>query len=194
MKKLVLLLCFVSLLTLSTIVLAADGIKYDFDQVEVVHAAEFVAKPLNMNNNWLAALAGGTNKPVQVIYGVVNLKKDGKTQITEEYIKVSGQNGSERFLLNSRNVDSNSITSSFWSAKKIIGNSVVKDFTPPIRTLVLNRTMDPGKGIQSITFVVSEEGDKAKGDTLQYGKYQADLTTLKYSGDPWAKLNGAGAN
>lgn len=194
MKKLLLLLCLVSLLTLSTIVLAADGIKYDFDQVEVVHAAEFVAKPLNKDNNWLASLVGGTNKPVQVIYGVVNLKKAGKTQITEEFIKVSGQNGSERFLLNSLTVDSNRITSSFWSAKKIIGNSVVKDFTPPIRTLVLNRTMDPGKGIQSITFAVFEEGDKAKGDTSQYGKYQADLTTLKYSGNPWAQLNLTGAN
>src|SRR3989344_2484830 len=171
MKKIIML----SLMLISLGILLANAqelARYDFDEIEVVYAAEFVAKPVSANpNNWLVQVAGGTDKPITAIYGVVNLKKQGKTEIVEEFIKVEGEGGSERFLLNSfslhfgaelnfpisgeslyeaditslkeagkfdiggRAIDksfSGDIKSFFWSAKKIVGFDLIKDFTPPI--------------------------------------------------------------
>lgn len=89
--------------------------------------------------SWPNELVGGKGKHITVLYGVVNLKRGGKTTTQEEFIKVAGENGSERFLLNSGRYDYyegtsklRSAKSLFWSAKKLVDNSVIKDFTVPL--------------------------------------------------------------
>ncbi len=43
-----------------SLVSAAAGLRYDFDEVEVVYAAEFTANPVDVEpDNWVAELAGG---------------------------------------------------------------------------------------------------------------------------------------
>lgn len=81
---------------------AADGeIKYDFDRIEVVYAAEFAVYPRHAAaDHWLTTIAGGTDKPVQILYGIVHLFT-GDQYIEEQFISMSGEGGSERFLSNS---------------------------------------------------------------------------------------------
>ena len=83
--------------------LAGEVTTYEFDSVEVRYAGQFTALPLTMKpDNWLAALAGGNQKSIQVIYGAVIFKKDGQTQpFKEDFVKVTGKNSSARFLMNS---------------------------------------------------------------------------------------------
>jgi len=101
MKKIIM----ISLMLISLGILlvnAQELARYEFDEIEVVYAAEFIAKPISVNpDNWLVQIAGGVNKDIKVLYGIVELKKNGKTEITEEFIRVEGEGGFERFLLNS---------------------------------------------------------------------------------------------
>ncbi len=198
MKKLSLVvIVLVSLVTIS-VVFAAESIRYDFDEVEVNYAAEFTAKPVSVDpNNWIVQVAGGVDQPITVLYGVVNLKKGGETQVSEEFIKVSGQGGSERFLLNSGAYDyyegaSNykDIKSFFWSAKKLVDNSVVKDFTPPIKSITFYRKFNESQQISSIALSFSNEGQQAGSDFWSpvptENLYEADISTLNQSGVPTA--------
>ena len=101
MKKISLVPISLAALIAFSAVFAAEGIRYDFDDVEVRYAAEFTARPISVDpNNWIVQIAGGVDQPVTVLYGVVNLKKGGETQLSEEFVRVSGQGGSERFQEN----------------------------------------------------------------------------------------------
>ena len=101
MKKLIAVSLIFVFLTL--FVNAQELARYDFDEIEVTFAAEFTAKPVNVYpDNWLVNIAGGAEQPINVLYGIVELKKDGKTEIVEEFIRVDGKEGFERFLHNSR--------------------------------------------------------------------------------------------
>jgi len=180
------------------VVFAAEGIKYDFDDVEVKYAAEFTAKPVSVDpNNWVVQIAGGVDKPITVLYGVVNLKKGGEIQLSEEFIKVGGEGGSERFLLNSAAYDyyegtSNykDIKSFFWSAKKLVDNSVVKDFTPPIKSITFYRKFNEAQQMYSIVLSFSNDGEQAGAEFWSsiptQNLYQADTNTLNQSGVPTA--------
>jgi hypothetical protein len=291
---------------------SAENITYNFDQVDVKYAAEFTAQPHNVDsNNWIAQIAGGTDKPITVLYGVVDLKKGGETQFSEEFIRVSGEGGSERFLVNSGTRVDNyrgttnitpsedqifqevasqfSLTSSqlaffeifgqdkviyslgsglnfayksggnwylagdrrniqdvgdcseysnvpeqyrpfcydavtgqnkyadsqgqslnyplsqrtyyihlnemdlksfFWSAKKLVDNNVVKDFTPPVKSISLHRFLSESQEIDGIALTFSNDGQTASNEfwtsttvTAETPNvYQAFLTSLRQSG------------
>lgn len=189
------------------IVNAQELARYEFDEVNVVYAAEFTAKPINVNpNNWLVQIAGGTDKTISVLYGIVELKKSGKTELTEEFIRVEGEGGFERFLLNSWSshlenqikfpvtgeslyeIDTSSLKeagdqnikvvsvdnkfsgdtqSFFWSAKKIVDTNIVKDFTPPIKSVSLYMRFKDGlRYLILLSAPESEEKDKQNADAL----------------------------
>lgn len=198
MKKLsIITIISLTLITVG-VVFAAESIKYDFDDVAVKYAAEFTAKPVNVDpNNWIVQIAGGVDKPITVLYGVVNLKKDGETEISEEFIKVDGEAGSERFLLNGGAYDYyegttnyKSIKSFFWSAKKLLDNTVVKDFTPPIKSITFYRKFNKTQQIYSIMLSFSNDDEQASSEfwssTPTRNLYEADTDTLNQSGIPTA--------
>lgn len=198
MKKLSLIIVgLVSLITVG-VVFAAESIKYDFDEVEVKYAAEFTAKPVNVDpDNWIVQIAGGVDEPLTVLYGVVHLKQGGATQLSEEFIKVSGTGGSERFLMNSGSYDyyegsSNykGIRTLFWSAKKLVDNSVVKDFTLPINSITLFREFNIDQTLKSLTLSFASGDKEAAGAEFNSGPsknvYEADINTLNQSGVPTA--------
>ena len=198
MKKLSLIFVITLALITVGVVFAAESIKYDFDDVEVKYAAEFTAKPTSVDpNNWIVQIAGGVDKPITVLYGVVSLKKGGETQLSEEFIKVDGAGGSERFLLNSAAYDyyegtSNykDIKSFFWSAKKLVDNSVVKDFTPPIKSITFYRKFNESQQMYSIVLSFSNDGEQASSEFWSsvptQNLYEADTNTLNQSGVPTA--------
>lgn len=179
---------------------AQELARYEFDEIKVVYAAEFVAKPVSVNpDNWLLQIAGGVDKDVKVLYGIVELKKNGKIEITEEFIRVEGEGGFERFLLNSWSLHlenqlkfpisgeslyevdmstlkeagdpdkkiridikfSGDTQSFFWSAKKIVDANVVKDFTPPIKSISLYTRFKEGQKY-AILLSAPESGEKDK--------------------------------
>ncbi|HIH19677.1 TPA: hypothetical protein HA244_00215 [Candidatus Micrarchaeota archaeon] len=148
---------FLGLMLLLSPVVFAEAVRYDFDDVEVLYAAEFTAKPVSVSaDNWLVELAGGTDKNLTVLYGVVNLKKDGRILVSEEYAKIGGEGGSVRLLVNSAQYEYYSeapdaqlkfVKSQFWTAKKLNFEgenliTVVKDFTAPIKSVVIYRSFD----------------------------------------------------
>lgn len=198
MKKLSLITIISLTLITVGVVFAAESIKYDFDDVEVKYAAEFTAKPVSVDpNNWIVQIAGGVDKPITVLYGVVNLKKGGETQLSEEFIKVGGEGGSERFLLNSAAYDYyegtnnyKDIKSFFWSAKKLVDNSVVKDFTPPIKSITFYRKFNESQQMYSIVLSFSNDGEQASAEFWSsiptQNLYEADTSTLNQSGVPTA--------
>ncbi len=167
-------------------IIVAEGIVYDFDEVEVVYAAEFTITPIGTDtDNWLVQLAGGPDKPVNVLYGVVNLKKGGQTGFSEEFIKVTGETDSERFLMNSGRWDYyegtgkyRQIATFFWSAKKLVGNSVIKDFTLPIKSLSLFRRFDENQNIDAIVLTASNDGQTAVEEFWTYNPFQTTTTTV----------------
>ena len=100
-------LILIGVLTFNSVVFAAKSITYDFDEVNVLYATEFTAKPIDgtgYKDTWVADISGD-NPKVTVTYGVVELKKGGEVLTTEEFLKVSGDKDSKRFLLNSETYD-----------------------------------------------------------------------------------------
>lgn len=198
MKKLY-FITFFSLIAISiSVVFAAESIRYDFDEVEVKYATEFTANPVNIeSDNWIVQIAGGVEKPITVIYGVFNLKKDGEVQVSDEFIKVNGEGGSERFLLNSATYDYyedtanyKDIKSFFWSAKKVVDDSVVKDFTPPIKSITFYRRLNEAQQISSLVLSFSNDGERASSEFWSSAPtenlYEADMGSLNQSGIPVA--------
>ena len=147
-EKVHLFLCLIVIvMTLSSVVFA-QSLTYDFDEVNVLYAAEFTAKPVDDPKNtayqdtWVADITGDDLK-ITVTYGIVELKKDDKVMVVEEFLKVGGNEGSKRFLRNSFNLGGDGTRRSFfWSAKKLEGTSVIKDFTLPIYSATFSRTSD----------------------------------------------------
>gem|GEM_PF-1508896 len=131
---------------------AEEGkLKYDFDRIEVVYAAEFTAYPqITSAEHWLTLLAGGPDKPIQTLYGIVHLYT-GDRYIEEQFISMTGEGGSERFLSDSllneyydeSYTTKKQTTIKFWSGKKLDGNTVVKDFTQTIKEITLVQPFHP---------------------------------------------------
>ena len=174
---------------------------YGFDEVEVRYAGRFTAHPVDVReDNWLAVLAGGADRPIEVLYGVVRFIMDGqRLSFEEEFIKVIGENGSERFLMNSGSYGYYDGTASlehadteFSSHKQVIGSTVVKDFTPPVRLIYLRRALDVEQKLQRVVlagFVVDDLGDNDFWTWSPSGtdEYEADIATLIQAGDTTAK-------
>lgn len=164
---------------------AGAGITYNFDEVKVTYAAEFIASPVSAEDNkWFTELAGGKDKPLTILYGVVSLKTtENNSEMTEEFIKISGVNGSERFLLNSWSKRDGYEKSLLWSAKKLEGNTVVKDFSQPIKSVTLKKNNDINQKITSIELFFSDNGNLAQEEfgmetTPKINVYNADMASL----------------
>lgn len=174
------------------------GITYEFDEVEVLYAAEFTALPDTVeHDNWVAVLAGGPDRPITALYGVVQLKLQGEVMVQEEFLKVSGDTESKRFLVNAGYYDYHDTTgtirqssSFFWSAKKLVENVVEKDFTLPIHAITVVRTFDLQKQLTGFILAASNEGGQALQDfgtkDPTSNLYHADLTSVRHVGDPKA--------
>src|SRR5437016_3235731 len=89
------------LMLISGTTLYAQGeIKYDFDEVKVLYAAEFNVFPIEPSkvqsktvtdavyDNVTKSVYGVERKPIKILYGVVSLNNNGQG-FTEEFIKVS---------------------------------------------------------------------------------------------------------
>ena len=156
------------------------AVRYDYDKAEVILSVSFVAHPQNLNEeNWLTVLAGGSDKPINVVCGIINMMKDGKTGIHEEFIKIFGSNGSKQFLKYSGNAVFESGQSLFQS-KKVVGNSLVKDDS---KSLILSYVVDADQHFMSITLNVFDDVNFADGSRNEMPHsefYIADISTLKY--------------
>ncbi len=179
----------------ASLVFAADSITYDFDDVNVVYAAEFEAKPtdgVDSSGTWISDIAG-SDKRLTITYGVVELLKDGEVLVTEEFIKVGGSEGSKRFLVNSASYDYwegtsdfSQIKSFFWSAKKLEGTSIVKDFTKPIYSTCFSRKFTESGDRYSFYLSFSDDGEEhsqeCTGGTSTM-MYEADVGSISETGE-----------
>lgn len=196
--------------------IAAESTKYDFDSVKVEYAATFSATPFNVSpDNWVSKIASG-DKDLSVVFGVIRLQTNGFTNFDEEFIKIQGEGGSERFLLNGASYEYypdettvstgatpiedtvktipgsiKKISSFFWSAKKLVGNSVIKDKTLPIKSVTLVRQFKDNQ-LTSIILYFNNDGEAASEylastQTLTENIYNMDITSLNQSGDATAR-------
>ncbi|MEK3885650.1 S-layer homology domain-containing protein [Paenibacillus sp. PL2-23] len=181
------LLLAVMLMIPTTQASAADGqLKYEFDRIEVVYAAEFTVYPqIAIVDSWFTSLAGGPDKPVQILYGIVHLYT-GDQYIEEQFISMTGEGSSERFLSNTLNnefYDTSYITKKqtsieFWSGKKLDGHTVVKDLNQPMKEVTLVQSFDPNGTLT---------GYQLRGFFTSYDLlYTSDPASLVHAGE----LNG----
>lgn len=139
-------------------------IRYDFDKLEAVpdkaeikpetenenvselENESMLFTPLHAEAGWLYELSGG--EPVKVTVGTL---VSGEGNFTERYIDIAGLNGSVRYLSNSYAKEAYGSKSLFWSAKRQDGNSIVKDFSGEINSVVLFELDDGTKYLYGYT-------------------------------------------
>jgi hypothetical protein len=200
MKKNISICLFIALCMFITTNVSSEGVRYEFAEVEVLYGAEFTAVTKSIDGeNWLVQLAGGNEKKIDVLYGVVNLIGLG----SDVFIKVTGENGSRRFLRNSAsfeyNQDSSKITQIklfFWSAKTIVDNEVVKNFQAPIEGIFIVQNFNEEGKISDMKIIASS-GTKEELVGLEMNVFnsfseeifeeinvfEADMSTLNETGD-----------
>ena len=196
-KSAVILSAFSILLMMTSFVFAADSVTYDFDDVRVLYATKFKANPIDdvdSSGTWVGDIVG-SDKTLIIIYGVVQLLKGGVVSGTEEFIKVSGSEDSKRFLVNSISTYRDGRTggqikySFFWSAKKLEGTSVVKDFTKPIYSTCLSRKFTEDGNIPFFYLSFSDDGEdhsqECTGGTSTT-MYKADVRSIRETGEATA--------
>lgn len=197
--KLVALLISMILLVPLTQASAADEVyKYDFDKIEVVYAAEFTMYPdFSSSEHWLTQIAGGPDKPIQVLYGILHLYS-GNGYIDEQFIKMSGEGGSERFLSNSLRNDYDETYSQkrqtsiqFWSGKKLDGNVVVKDFNEPLKSVTLVQSFDAQGQVSGYKLHAQPlilPGSESDPFSNYVSSYTYDPSSLQHEGEPNGKV------
>ncbi len=154
---------------------------YSFDDVEVLYAAKFtVSETPSTARAWADQIAA-PGEEITVTYGIVILKnRDSEAEVSqesaatavsqgsmkEEWIKVEGSRGSERMLENALlnefdSAQQNIVASKtqFSSHKKLVGSSIVKDFTQPIRTIYLFRQLSGGELVATYVCFKSDSSD-----------------------------------
>ena len=181
----------------------AFAITYDFDNVTVLYAANFDVSPVNVEpDSWITQIAGGANNSINVLYGIVDLSKDGVVIITEEFIKVSNVddvNTFETFLVNSVSYDYypgtsdyRQISSLFWSGKKIneSTNQIIKDYSQPMNAIALVREFDESQNLVGITLNGQYSQGSGSEEEIKTiigdNTYEADITSITETGDPTA--------
>jgi len=146
------------LLSVLSLGVCAESIVYAFDEVEVLYAARFTIYPTETSlSSWAEGIAA-PGEDITVTYGIVVLKSTDPTTgelreaVREEFLKVGGSLGSKRLLSNSASNSFNSegtlMTASktqLWSAKKLVGNNIEKDFTEPVYNAYLFRKLVEGE-------------------------------------------------
>jgi len=177
---------------------------YDFDEINVLYASKFnatVNEGFENSNCWINTINDELKNPIIVTYGVVELKQtlsNGEVfSFTEEFLKITGNKESKRFLVNTISVNyydeeqgifkvPSKIASGFWSAKVIRDNQVVKDFTPPIYQAVISRLFDRNKNLTNFSLSFSTNESKAQLGKSDECLFTAQLETVIQKGDPTA--------
>jgi len=198
------LLCY-SLLGLTAVsaegtgVLTGDPVKlkYDFNEIKVIYAAEFLAypdnpaptKPATVVSAVYKATVGsavyGEMEPIHVLYGVVTLGSEGGMK--EDFIRVSQGNEFTRGLSNGGSWDGfkdpyNVFTTEFLTGKTLEGKSVVKDYSAGWKTIKMTRTVDKNGDMKdiSIRFDWNLAGVPDPFFEKLLGKvYKVDIVSLK---------------
>jgi hypothetical protein len=168
-----------------------DKLQYDFEEIQVLYAAEFLAYPPGhvpnsdnaqaVTHSVYGTVSGSVYQPmdpnaVRVLYGVVQLG----TSTIEEFIKVTSPHDSVRGLSNSGSYfyyeNSNRLkeaVTSFNSGKKLEGKSVVKDYSASSEEVTLSRRFDPYSNITGMTLTWSRLGQT----------YEVDMNSLRHKGN-----------
>ncbi|MFC4778002.1 hypothetical protein ACFO9Q_14470 [Paenibacillus sp. GCM10023252] len=188
MRKIMTTLLLLALLAIPLHQASAEGeaLHYAIDSIEVSYAAEFTLHPTAADpNHWLTALAGGTDKPLSIVYGIVTLKT-GSNAFEEQFIKLTGENGSERFLHNSLSNEYydqshqllRTSTIQFWSGKQLGSKEVIKDYTKPMKTVHLVKNLDPSGNILGYTLSSPHEGATNQDVASAVNHYSMAASTL----------------
>jgi len=176
--------------------------KYDFDTVEVLYAAEFMAYPEGSAippSNVTASVYGnpdatgvtdavyGSPGAIQVLYGVVKLGEG----LVEQFIKVSDEEGSARALSNGMSneyYDANytqlrSSTTQFQLGKSLEGTSVVKNYTGKQGSILLTRKFDMFLNLTEyhISFQSMDQTDSLWNKWANT-TYVVDMTSMRHKG------------
>lgn len=179
-----------------------EKVSFTFDDIEVIYAAKFNAIPVEAyESGWAAELAGGSTQPLNVLYGVVNLKRGGATITSQEFLKISGAAGSERLLANAYTTNwysqeeakydrLQSSRTLFWSAIQISENLLDKDINGWSKAVTFQREFDESGNLTDVKLFFTDDGNKDRdlfwnwSHKLQGYLYQADLTSLQNVGKP----------
>ncbi|RKP51562.1 hypothetical protein D7Z26_17400 [Cohnella endophytica] len=183
-------LVFYGLLCLTTV--SAEGksltddsgkLQYDFDEVKVQYAAEFLAYPVDSPEN-------NDSQPIHVLYGVVILGTAGGMK--EEFIRVDEGTSFARGLSNGFSWDNYAdanqdkiFSTEFVTGKTLEGNSVVKDYSGGWKTIKLTRTVDRAGSMSNISMRFSWDLNGASDPFFEElaGKvYVVDPSSMKYVG------------
>ena len=111
-------------------------------------------------------------------------------------IEITGSEGSKRFLVNSGHYEYwegtnefSQIRSFFWSAKKLEGTTIVKDFTEPIYSTCFSRKFSEEGERYSFYLSFSNSGGnhdrECMGGTATM-MYEADIGSILEAGNPTA--------
>ena len=174
---------------------------YSFDSIEVIYAAEFTATPLSVEpDSWIVELASGVDKPVSILFGIVNLTKNGKTVVIEKFIKVSNEDNSisKRFLMTSESYNSSydesnllignpHILTTLDSGKKIENTNILLDYTQLIEAIFLDREFDMGGNLVSMSlnglYSQGDNNEEERKILVGTNLYLVDIETLTEIGD-----------
>lgn len=131
-----------------------DYYKYDFESIEEKpeftgnedEPYVFAFQPVEIQkDSWLYELSGGQEIKVTIGYLYIS------GGMAERYIDITGVNGSVRYLQNSYSLRTYGSKTQLWSAKQQEGNSIVKDFSKEIFSVVLFEQRDGTKYIVGYT-------------------------------------------
>lgn len=162
----------------------SNKIVYEFDSFEVVYAAKFSTTMENwVENSWSTDIAS-KGKDVEVLYGIVKFTDKSGYDMYEGFIKVSGDLGSQRYLLNSFSLRAENESYSEFSAHKTFsekGKSIIKLDRDENNILALTMTFDGDKLVKGyIGF--DFRNDIYPEKDLKGSTYNIDINTFKSEG------------
>ncbi len=173
--------------------------------IQVFYATEFTAYPSSSSGStWISKIAGGNNKPINVLYGVmardaIYYPADGsicrKILDPYEFIKISGAGGSYNQEGGTNFSDSNFLVSRFSSnlgqpttKQEVVNGQTVYELIPSgISGLInLTRYLNLEKNLVNLTLSAKESDALGSNETF----YTIDMDSLKQFGDPSSYING----
>lgn len=179
MIKKVLTSMFILLFLVSNI-FAGSKIAYEFDSFEVVYAAKFSSTIDNWVENSWASYIVSEGKDVEVLYGIIKFTDSTGYEIYEGFIKVAGDLGSKRFLLNSESLSAETGLYSEFSSHKTFseeGKSIIKIDSDENNVLVLTMLFEGDrlvKGKLGFNF----QDDNYPENNLYGSTYTLDIDTF----------------
>jgi hypothetical protein len=168
-------------------------LKYDFSEIKVLYAAEFVAYPQEstLKADSVIGSVYGESQPIHVLYGVVSLGTGG--EMKEEFIRVDEGSSFTRGLSNSfswdnygaKDYEDKIISTEFVTGKTLEGNSVVKDYSEGWKTIKLTRTIDEIGNMKDISIHFNWDLIGTPDpffEKLAGTVYKVDISSLKHVG------------